>query len=43
MVGASKAVWLQFPHQTLTILGVGLFVYGGIEIYDGNCSTVLWA
>jgi hypothetical protein len=42
MVGASKTAWLQLPHQTLALLGVGLFVYGGIEIYDGNSSTALW-
>jgi hypothetical protein len=43
MVGASKTAWLQLPHQTLAILGVGLFVYGGIEIYDGNSSIALWS
>jgi len=42
MVGASKTAWLQVPHQTLAILGVGLFVYGGIGIYDGNSNTALW-
>jgi hypothetical protein len=42
MAGASKTAWLQLPHQILAILGVGLFVYGGIQIYDGNSSAALW-
>ncbi|GLP98093.1 hypothetical protein [Paraferrimonas sedimenticola] len=42
LVGASKTAWLQLPHQTLAILGVTLFIYGGIEIYDGNGSATLW-
>jgi hypothetical protein len=42
LVGASKTAWLQLPHQALAILGVGFFVYGGIEIYDGNRNIALW-
>ena len=42
LVGASKTAWLQLPHQALAILGVGLFVYGGIEIYDGNRTFAIW-
>lgn len=41
LVGASNTAWLQLPHQALAILGVGLFVYGGIEIYDGNRNITL--
>jgi hypothetical protein len=42
LVGSSKIAWLQLPHHVLAFVGIGTTVYGGIELFNGNGSLMLW-
>jgi hypothetical protein len=43
LTGSSKTAWLQIPHQTLAIVGIGLFFYGGLALIEGGFNPVLFA
>jgi hypothetical protein len=43
LTGSSKTAWLQIPHQSLAIVGIGFFFYGGLALIEGGFNPVLFA